>query len=157
MEYVKIKNVIFTGKQNIKWAEVEKYLKRYVGQCFVVNETKDLIMIGASFPDEYVWSKYTQNLRGGYAKVKANLVQNVEEIIFNAVDRRWIENKSEKHMWEAKNGWYRYNIHISLPVKAENEEEIRLNYYKATLVAKINDKGIYLYDIINIKKEARKP
>jgi len=32
-----------------------------------------------------------------------------------------------------------------------------INYYRGTMIARINDCGIYLHDIINIKKEDSKP
>ena len=54
-------------------------------------------------------------------------------------------------------GWYRYDVFFSIPVQVEKEKEIRWNYYKATMVVKINAKGFFFYDIINIKKEARTP
>lgn len=50
-------------------------------------------------------------------------------------------------------GWYRYDTYFSIPVKAENEKEVRWNDYTATIVVRINEKGLFLYDIINIKKE----
>ena len=37
------------------------------------------------------------------------------------------------------------------------ESSYRYNYYTATALVRINDMGLFLYDIINIKKEARKP
>ena len=157
MKYVPLENIIFTGKQNIQWKAVEQYLKRFVGMSFMVNEYKDKLHVSASFADEYAESRYTKSLRGGLAKVKANLSQIVPQLIENATNRRWIENKSAKHVNNAGKGWYRYDAYFSIPIQAENEEKIRHNYYTATLVVRINDQGLYLHDIINIKKEARKP
>ena len=59
-----IEKVIFYNKQNIHWNEVEKYLKRYIGQTFIVKEYQDYIQIASDFPDEYSESKYTKKLRG---------------------------------------------------------------------------------------------
>lgn len=36
-----VQNVIFAGRQNIPWNDVEKYLKRYVGQDIQVKATED--------------------------------------------------------------------------------------------------------------------
>ena len=33
---VLIKDIIFKGKRNINWNEVEKYVKEYVGSCYEV-------------------------------------------------------------------------------------------------------------------------
>lgn len=155
--YIKVEKIIFKGKQNIAWNEVEKYLKRYSGNSYIIKKYDDVIQVNSRFASEYTSSNYTHKLRGGLAKVKANIVQILPELIINATNRRWIENKDNKHNNNAIGGWYRYDVLFSMPVKGDNEKEIRYNYYKATLVVRINDYGNFLYDIINIKKEARKP
>lgn len=43
---VKISNVLFASKQNIPWNDVETYLKRYIGEEFIVSESGDHICIG---------------------------------------------------------------------------------------------------------------
>ncbi|MCM1091936.1 MAG: hypothetical protein NC413_13925 [Muribaculum sp.] len=91
------------------------------------------------------------------AKVKANIVQVLPQLIETAVNRRWSENKKDKHTNNAGKGWYRYDIYFCIPVQSENEQEVRWNFYVATMLVRINDQGLYLYDIINIKKEARMP
>ena len=49
-------------------------------------------------------------------------------------------------------------IHFfSVPTKSENEDVVRWNDYRATVIVKINDRGLFLYDIIDIKKEASTP
>ncbi len=103
--------------------------------------------INSAFADEYAESKYTKALRGSLAKY----------LIENATNRRWIENKNIKHVNNANGGWYRYDTYFSVPVKAENEDDVWENFYMATLVVRINDQGLFLHDIINIKKEAHKP
>lgn len=113
--------------------------------------------INSAFADEYAESKYTKALRGSLAKVKANIVQILPCLIENATNRRWIENKNIKHVNNANGGWYRYDTYFSVPVKAENEDDVWGNFYMATLVVRINDQGLFLHDIINIKKEAHKP
>ena len=67
------------------------------------------------------------------------------------------KNKDEKHAKDACKGWYRYDTFFSLPVYNDGGEAVRENVYRATIVARINDEGIYLHDIVNIKKEASKP
>ena len=157
MKYVQLKGIVFTGKQHIKWNEVEEYLKRFVGLSFTVKEYKDVLHINSLFANEYAESQYTKRLRGSLAKVKANIVQILPELIENAVNRRWIDHKDVKHINNAIKGWYRYDTYFSIPVQAENEEKVRWNCFTATMVVRINDQGLFLYDIINIKKEARTP
>lgn len=157
MNHIEIKETIFKGKQNIPWSDVEKYLRRYDGLEIENKEYGDIIHINAVFADEYVHSRYTRKLRGALAKTKANLAQVIPEIVKCATNRRWVENKDDKHKENAIGGWYRYDIQFSMRVKDPQKECSSLNYYNGTVIVKINDTGMYLYDIINIKKEASKP
>lgn len=154
---VYIEDIIFMNKQNIPWSEVESYLKQYVGEKYIVEETKDLINVGSDFPEEFSESKYTKSLRGSIAKAKANAAQVIGKMIVIATNKRWIENKNEKHKKDAKQGWYRYDSYFAMPVQGSDEKGSRVNIYKATLVIRNSLKGLFLYDIINIKKEASKP
>lgn len=152
-----IQEIIFKNKQNIPWDDVEKYLKKYIGSAYIVETYKDKIFIAGDFPDEYAESKYTKSLRGALAKVKANAAQIIGELISNAENRRWIENKNSKHFKDASQGWYRYDTYFVVPVKGSNEDVERKNVYGATLVVRKTEQGMFLYDMINIKKEASMP
>ncbi len=136
---------------------MEKYLKKYVGKEYFVREYNDKISIAGDFPDEYTESKYTKSLRGAFAKVKANASQIIEELISSAQNRRWIENKKTKHQKDASEGWYRYDVCFAVKVRGENEEVERMNIYSAVLVVRRMEHGMYLYDMVNIKKEASTP
>lgn len=151
--------IIFSGKRNIDWHEVEKYLEKYVGDIFEVAETKDIIHIGKAFPDEYTGSEYTQRQKGkSFGKVKANLVQVIPQLIYNGFNKRWNENKKEKHWRRAKKGWYRYDTKFAFPVMSVDGKIVRFDIHSATLIVNhsANDK-LYLYDIQNIKKETNLP
>ena len=150
-----VSQIIFKNKQNIPWNEVEQYLKRYIGKSFVVKKYGDVIHIAGDFPDEFTESQYTKKLRGGLAKAKANSGLVIGEMIENAQNRRWIENKDEKHNKEASGGWYRYDVAFTIPI--DNAGTMRRNAYQATAVVRIKKDKLYLYDIINIKKEASTP
>ena len=76
-------------------------------------------------------------------------------MIENAINRRWLENKNIKHQKNADGGWYRYDVGFSIPVNSG--EECRRNMYRATAVVRIQMSKLYLYDVINIKKEASTP
>ncbi len=154
---VRIEKQIFTGKQNIPWKDVEQYLKRYIGKEYVVDKYGDVIHVPGIFPSEYASSRYSQKLRGGLAKTKANAAQIIGLLIGEADNRRYVENKDDKHSKEASKGWYRYDVHFTVKVQSENEETPRWNKYKGTLVVRINENGLFLHDLINIKKEARTP
>ena len=157
MEYIRIQEILFAGRQRIDWDAVELYLKRFSGRTVVIREYGDKIIINNTFAEEFAESRYTKHLRGALAKAKANVVQELPRLIETAQNRRWIENKDPKHKDNASKGWYRYDVRFMLPVKAENESEIRWNRYRGTMVVRINNRGLFLYDIIDIKKEARTP
>lgn len=150
--------ILFKGKRTIDWKEVEKYLKRYVGKIVEVTDTGDVVYIGSDFPDEYANSNYTKNLRGAYAKVKANMAQGIKELIQSGENKRWIKNYKKKHNRDARNGWYYYRLRFALPVMGENEEIKTFNIYQAVLLVRsAKDDKLYLYDIVDIKKETSKP
>ncbi len=44
-----------------------------------------------------------------------------------------------------------------MSVRGENEEVERMNIYSAVLVVRLTERGMYLYDMVNIKKEASTP
>ena len=155
MIYANVPQIIYKNKQNIPWNEVEQYLKKYIGKSFVVKEYGDVIHIAGEFPDEFTESQYTKKLRGGLAKAKANSGQVIGEMIENAQNRRWTENNDEKHNKEASGGWFRYDVAFTIPI--DDAGAIRRNAYQATAVVRIKKDKLYLYDIINIKKEASTP
>ena len=155
-DIVRINNIIFRGKKNINWDAVEIYLKKYIGKMVKVDN--DNIFIDSSFPDEYAHSIYTAGLKGGYAKTKANVGQGIIELLKIAKFKRKMNNKKIKHNKDAGKGWKYYNVKFELPIYNEKEKNITYNEYKATLAVKISLNGtLYLYDMLEIKKETSTP
>ena len=113
---VVLPDIIFSNKQNIDWDEVEKYLKRFVGEIVEIVETGDVVYLGKDFPDEYAGSKYTREMKGGRAKAKANAAQGIREMLGIASGKRFRENRKEKHSGSAANGWYYYMTQFAMPV-----------------------------------------
>ena len=148
-----IHDIRFKGKRSVDWKDVEAYLKQYVGECYDVLETADKIYIGKNFPSEVKGSEDTIKLRGTNAKAKANATQKIPQLIACATNKRWGENKKEKHKADAKYGWYRYTTRFALPVYNDNSVE-RYNIFRIEmLVRHSEDNRLYLYDMVNIKKE----
>ncbi len=59
--------------------------------------------------------------------------------------------KCNKHIKDAKYGWYSYVTRFALPVYGDIE---RYNVFRAILLVRhAEDKRLYLYDIMKIKKE----
>lgn len=153
-----INNIRFTGKRLVHWNDVKEYLKAYVGKSYRVEETNDIIYIGNDLPNEYTGSVYTYSLKGTAAKAKANASQGLPEMIKIAVGRHFRENSSEKHHRNAALGWYRYDSGFALPVYGPNEKIERFNVFHASLLVRHDENGrMYLYDIMDIKKETGNP
>lgn len=126
--------------------------------CVEISETKDLVYIGKRFPDEYSGSKYTRSLKGARAKAKANAVQGIKEMLKFATDKRFEENRKSKHASDAAKGWYYYTTRFGVPIFENEKKSERYNVYTASLVINHASNGkLYLYDIVNIKKEASNP
>lgn len=155
---VVIHDIRFKGKRSIDWDDVKEYLKMYVGETYEIAATEDVVYIGNEFPDEYTGSKYTYSLRGANAKAKANASQGIPELLEIAVGKHFRENKGDKHRQNAAHGWYRYDARFALPVFMENGKLERYNVFHASmLIRHANDGKLYLYDIMDIKKETSNP
>ena len=155
---VLIKDIRFKGKRNINWNEVEKYVKEYVGSCYEVIETSDKIYIGSDFPNELKGSKDTKRLKGANAKAKANSTSELPMLLKIAKNKRWQENFKNKHGMDAKYGWYRFTSRFALPIYLDNGEIERINIFRIEmLVRHASDNNLYLYDLVNIKKETSTP
>ena len=104
--------------------------------------------------DEYAHSEYTAFLKGANAKAKANAAQGVPELIEIATGMEYRENTKEKHSKDAKFGWYRYDSRFALPVYKDSGEIAGYNVFNVIMVVRhAQDGKLYLYDIVNIKKE----
>lgn len=151
---VVISRILFKGKRWICWDEVKEYLRQYVGDSYMVEDTKDTVYIGSDFPDEYAGSKYTYSLKGANAKAKANAVQGIPEMIEIAEGKHFRENSGNKHLRDAAFGWYRYDSRFALPVYNEQGMLERYNVYHVSMLIRHAKNGkYYLYDILGIKKK----
>ena len=154
---VMINDIAFKGKRSVEWSDVEKYLRQYVGDIYRIAETEDIIYIGTDLPDEYSGSNYTKHIKGTIAKAKANAAQAIPEMIEIATSKTFEDNKKNKHSRHAKNGWYRYDTRFALPVYDENGDVERYNVFSARLLIRHASSGkMYLYDVLEIKKETSK-
>ena len=157
-DIVLINDTKFRRKRAIDWKEVRKYLKEFVGEAYEISSTGDMIYIGTDLPNEYSGSRYTHTLKGTNAKAKANASQGIPELIEIANGKQYKPNHEQKHWRNAKYGWYKYDSRFALPVYDENGEIARYNVFHASLIIRYSeDKKLYLYDILNIKKETGNP
>ena len=155
---VMLSDILFKGKRSLSWDEVKNYLKQYVGKAYEIAETNDIVYIGNDLPNEYTGSRYTYKLKGAVAKAKANAVQGIPELIEISTGGHYRENTKQKHYLNAKLGWYRYDSRFALPVYDERGTVERYNTFHASLIIRHSeDNRLYLYDIIDIKKETSTP
>ncbi len=155
---VLINDIRFKGKRT-EWKTIEKYLKEYIGEFYIIEETSDKVFISTDFPDEYANSESRIKLKGAVAKAKANAAQAIPELVLIATDKRFSKNKKSKHSSDAKYGWYRYSVRFALPVYSDITGNIeRYNIYRSTMLVRHAEDGKkYLYDFVEIKKETSSP
>ncbi|MDO4961777.1 MAG: hypothetical protein Q4E57_08005 [Eubacteriales bacterium] len=152
-----ISDVRFGGR-NIDWNEIKEYLMEYIDSSYEVIETTDVIYIGSDFPKELKGSEDTVRLKGANVKAKANATQEIPALLSFANNKRWQENFKSKHKVDAKHGWYRFTTRFALPVYLENGEIERFNIFRIEmLVRHASDNRLYLYDMVNVKKEMSNP
>lgn len=153
-----INDIIFKGKRSVNWKDVREYLKKYVGEFYTIVSTGDVVYVGSDLPSEYSGSLYTKKLNGTVAKAKANATQGIPELLEIAVGKHFRENSGDKHNWNARYGWYRYDSRFALPVYNDFGEIERYNVFHASMIIRhANDRKMYLYDVIDIKKETSTP
>ncbi|MDE6620496.1 MAG: XRE family transcriptional regulator, partial [Lachnospiraceae bacterium] len=122
------------------------------------TDSGDRIYLGTDFPDEFAGSKYTRKSKGARAKAKANVAQGVRELIEIATNKTFRENHKEKHSTDARNGWYYYTMRFALPIYDNEKKTNQYNVYTGCLVVNCALGGkMYLYDLVDIKKEASNP
>ena len=150
----KVVRIIFSSKRRIDWAGVEDYLKRFVGEEYVIDETDEIVYIGTDFPDEYANSRYSTKALGTIGKAKANAAQVIPELVKIATNITFRENTEQKHDLDAKYGWYRCTVRFSLPTCNDKGNVIGRNHFQGRMIIRCDADGKkYLYDIIDIKKE----
>ena len=150
----------FKGLSKDDWKEVEDYLKNYIGEFFEIAYCSEKIFIDTDFPDEYANSESRIALKGPRRIAKANAAQVIPELIQIALptENMWQENKEQKHMKDAKYGWYRYNVRFGIPVYNNGGELERYNIFTAIMLVRHDEDGKkYLYDLTTIKKETSGP
>ena len=63
-----------------------------------------------------------------------------------------------RHGNKAKNGWYRYDTRFGIPVYSELGEIERYNIFRARMLVRCDENNkLYLYDVVQIKKETSTP
>lgn len=86
------------------------------------------------------------------------MAQEIRELIESATNKIHIVNKKNKHKKDANGGWNYYTVRFALPVYDNNRKTEEYNVYTGRLVVnRTKDGKLYLYDLVDIKKEASTP
>ena len=107
------------------------------------------------FKNEFKGSDYTKKIRGSNARAKANAAQGIKEMIEYASNKQTSVNKKSKHQKNAKGGWFYYSIKFAFPIYENERVTNQYNIYSGCLVVNCaKNNKLYLYDLVDIKKEA---
>lgn len=137
---------------------IKNHLKNYIGKSYDVLEYNEKIYIGSDLPDEFTGSNYTKSLRVKIAKAKANAIIGLPEMIQIATNATKKPNFKKKHSKRAKQGWYKYQTQFALPEYNNDNMLTGYRIWTACLLVNQNKYGRkYLYDVVDIKKEAGTP
>lgn len=155
---VLINDILFKSRRSIDWDEIEQILRKYIGVCFEITETAEKVYIGTDFPDEFTHSKYTKAIKGANEKAKANAISAIGELLQIADNKSEFPDYDGRHGNKAKNGWYRYDTRFGIPVYSESGEIERYNIFRARMLVRCDENNkLFLYDIVQIKKETSTP
>ena len=112
----------------------------------------------SDFPDEFTHSKYTKAIKGANEKAKANVITAIGELIQIADNKAEFPDYDRRHGNKAKNGWYRYDTRFGIPVYSELGEIERYNIFRARMLVRCDENNkLFLYDVVQIKKETSTP
>ncbi len=90
--------------------------------------------------------------------VEKYLQKYIGKIIMIAMEKRFRENRKDKHSTNAGNGWYYYKTRFAMPVYENEIKTDTYNVYSACLLINCTKFGkMYLYDLVDIKREASTP
>ena len=155
---VLINDIRFKTRRSIKWDEVERYLKEYIGKYYEILETSEKVYIGTDFPDEFCHSQDKINLKGANEKAKANMITAIGDLIKVATNKSISEDFERKHGKKAQKGWYRYDTWFGIPVYDSDGILEKYYIYLAKMLVRCDKNGkLYLYDLVRIKKETSGP
>lgn len=134
---------------NIKEAQnkVKENIKKQKGLRYKNIESSCNILIDKKTVNEFVYSKYTKNQINSIKYVKYKLSKYLKELIENGKDKIFTNYKKEKHIMDAKYGFYKYKVIFSIV-----ENNVEIIYEGIVLIRNSYDGKKYLYDILDIKQ-----
>ena len=87
---------------------------------------------------------------------EAHIIESTNDMVYIGVDlpEEYAHSNYTNTLKGAKYGWYSYVTRFALPVYGENGDIERYNVFRTILLVRhAEDKRLYLYDIMKVKKE----
>ena len=130
---------------------IRTYLAQHINDVYTILESRNKVYPAKRLPDEYLRSKSAQNLANfnrSLFRAKLRMVPGIDEMIKIATNRR-AEKTRHTHNKNAKYGVYRYDARVAF----QGSQTIEA-YTAELVILNASDGRKYLYDIVNIKKDA---
>lgn len=122
-------------------------IKKQKGVEYKNIENSYNILIDKKTANEFIYSHDTKYSSYELKYVKYKLSKYLKELIENGKDKIFDKNRKEKHILDAKYGFYKYKITFSIV-----EKNIESIYIAIVLIRNSYDGKKYLYDILKIKQ-----
>ena len=148
---IRINDNVFEGSKDKSISKtIKDYLTKHIGEVYTIIESGQKVYLGKDLPKEYAHSEYTKKLPLNKKLAKGRAVTNLNEIIESATNRTWESNKKEKHKFDAKYGFYKYNTTFSFDYNGSEK------IYDGTILIRNDANGKkYLYDILDVKPKKK--
>lgn len=143
------------GEEIVRGGQMRYYRKGIITEYWIFRQDETGSQKGKTFAFRWFCSALFLCAK---AKAKANAAQGIREMLEIASDRVFRRNHKEKHSDSAANGWYYYTTRFAVPVYDNDVKTEIYNIYSGCLVVNCTGTGkMYLYDLVDIKKEASNP
>lgn len=126
---------------------VRDILDSLSGEQITIKSDNRTVEISKRFSKEYAYANSARRANREIKLAKFNAAAKMKEIIENAADPKWEENREEKHEYDSGRGVTRYTVDFALG--KENSYKL----YSGEMVVRMNMDGKdYVHDIVRIKK-----
>lgn len=149
----RIVNIVKTLYGRVDWSAARMKLLKLVKNVITIKENNAKVKFDRKFIKEFTASKYTQSANKKIKNIKANLVDNITELVENA-GHIFIEiNNKDKHRIDSGYRWEKYKCLFRFNSLDELGNNVSIIYSCCIVIRCPNFKEKYIYDIVDIKKE----
>lgn len=149
----RIVNIVKTLYGRVDWSVVRKKILKLVKTIITIKENNAKVKFDRKFIKEFTASKYTQSANKKIKNIKANLVDNIAELVENAGHISIEINNKDKHKTDSGYRWEKYKCLFRFNSLDELGNNVSIIYSCCIVIRCPNFKEKYIYDIVDIKKE----